>query len=67
MASVENMSTPEYPIDSKDIGSESDIERGNGIVEVSPGYVVDKAMEKKMLWKFDLHILPMLAIMYLFK
>lgn len=31
------------------------------------GYIVDKAMEKKMLRKFDLVILPTVALMYLFK
>lgn len=48
-------------------GSESDVERGTGLVQDVSGYVVDKQLEKKMLWKFDMHILPMLAIMYLFK
>lgn len=68
MASVEKMGEPGYPIDTKEaIGSDSDVERGNDIVVVSSDYVVDRALEKKMLWKFDVHILPMLAIMYLFK
>ena len=31
------------------------------------GYVIDKDMEKKMLRKFDISILPTLALMYLFK
>ena len=31
------------------------------------GYVIDKAMEKKMLRKFDVIILPTVALMYLFK
>ena len=31
------------------------------------GYVIDKAMEKKMLRKFDFIILPTVALMYLFK
>lgn len=31
------------------------------------GYVIDKAMEKKMLRKFDIIILPTVALMYLFK
>jgi hypothetical protein len=30
-------------------------------------YVVDVKLERRLLWKFDFHILPMLAIMYLFK
>lgn len=28
---------------------------------------VDKALEKKLLWKLDTRILPLLAVMYLFK
>lgn len=28
---------------------------------------IDPAMERRMLWKFDLHVLPLLAMMYLFK
>ena len=31
------------------------------------GYIIDKAMEKKMLQKFDCVILPTVALMYLFK
>jgi len=42
--------------------SESDVEQGTANV-----YVVEKQLERKLLWKFDIHILPMLAIMYLFK
>jgi hypothetical protein len=58
----------EYPLDSKAVpGSESDIERVPGDVEDGTTFVVDRKLEKKLLWKFDLHILPMLAIMYLFK
>lgn len=50
----------------KTMTSEKDVEeRAAG--EVEGVYVVDRAMEKKMLMKFDLHILPMLSIMYLFK
>ena len=30
-------------------------------------YVVDKDMERKMLWKIDTRILPLLSVMYLFK
>lgn len=69
MASVEKMNGTEYPIDTKEApGSDSDVERGTGITqEIGESYVVDKALEKRLLWKFDIHILPMLAIMYLFK
>jgi hypothetical protein len=44
------------------LGSESDVEQGTNDV-----YVVDKKLERRLLWKFDIHILPMLTIMYLFK
>lgn len=46
--------------------SDKDIETGSGDVNYST-FVVDKTIERKLLWKFDLHILPLLAIMYLFK
>jgi len=50
MASVEKMNSTEYPIDLKEaVGSESDIERGNGIVQVASTYVVDRKLEKKTL------------------
>jgi hypothetical protein len=55
-----------FGVDSKDPVSETDVEKGSGYVDYST-FVVDKAIERKLLWKFDLHILPMLAIMYLFK
>lgn len=52
-----------FAADSKEARSSySDAERGLGDV-----YVVDKKLERKLLLKFDIHILPMLAIMYLFK
>ncbi len=47
-------------------GAHVDKERGD-IENLSNDYVVDRALEKRLLWKFDIHILPMLAMMYLFK
>lgn len=38
-----------------------------GEVENLAATDIDKKMEQKMLWKFDLHVLPLLAMMYLFK
>lgn len=38
-----------------------------GVGDTFEGYVIDKAMEKKMLRKFDFVILPTVALMYLFK
>jgi len=29
-------------------------------------YSIDASAEKRLVWKFDLHILPLLAVMYLF-
>jgi hypothetical protein len=36
-------------------------------VDELQSYIVDKDLEKTLLRKFDLHILPLLAVMYLFK
>ena len=46
--------------------------KGNDAVSVENGdatdeYVIDKAIERKMLRKFDITILPTLATMYLMK
>lgn len=37
-------------------------------VKTGTGYIgeLDKKVERSLVWKFDLHILPVLAIMYLF-
>lgn len=60
--------TPTYEIDLKEARvSGSDAERGVGEIEVNSIFNVDRNLEKRLLWKFDIHILPMLAIMYLFK
>lgn len=68
MASTFEGKTMDYPVESKDTAvSDSDVEKGIGEVEVTSTYVVDKQLEKKLLRKFDIHILPLLAIMYLFK
>ena len=58
--------TQGFAYDSKSPISDKDIENGSGDVHYST-FVVDEVIERKLLWKFDLHILPMLAIMYLFK
>lgn len=41
---------------------------GNTVITSAEGetFVITKAAERKMVWKFDLRILPVLAIMYLF-
>ena len=38
-----------------------------GTGDAFEGYIIDRAMEKKMLRKFDFVILPTVALMYLFK
>jgi hypothetical protein len=58
--------TEDFAYDSKNQNSNADIENVSGDIEYST-FVVDKAIERELLWKFDLHILPMLALMYLFK
>ena len=42
---------------------ETDSEKTGGVED----YVVDRQLEKKLLRKLDLHVLPMVALMYLFK
>jgi hypothetical protein len=64
--------TVEIPIadsNSKTQSSLPDIcdDQEKGIVEgYSESYVVDKALERKLLFKIDMHVLPTLALMYLF-
>lgn len=42
--------------------------KGDTVVTQEDGesYVIDAAAERRLLWKFDLRILPLLAMMYLF-
>ena len=51
-----------FPVKGPSIDETSSVEAGGTIEE----YVIDRAMEKRMLRKFDLVILPTLALMYLF-
>lgn len=57
--------------------SEGDLERtksiatdskGDTVIQTEDGetFVIDKKAERKLLWKFDLRILPLLTMMYLF-
>jgi hypothetical protein len=52
-----------FTADSKAPPSSNQVEVGI----VRDSYVIDKKLERRLLWKFDLYILPMLAVMYLFK
>lgn len=43
-------------------------DRGDTIITSEHGetFIIDKAAERRLLWKFDLRILPLLTMMYLF-
>lgn len=68
------MSTADKPLPSPDDQKNLSPTKGH-VDEVSSlsagdsfeGYVIDKAMEKRILRKFDVIILPTVALMYLFK
>ena len=51
----------------KDTGPNLDETSSVGASDPFEGYIVDKAIEKRLLRKCDLTILPTLAIMYLMK
>ena len=53
-------------LDTKGTSPSVDENSSVGAGEAIEEYVVDKALEKRMLRKFDLYILPTLAFMYLF-
>ena len=42
--------------------------QGNTIIAREDGetYIIDQKAERRLVWKFDLRILPLLALMYLF-
>ena len=43
-------------------------DNGNTVITREDGemFTIDKKAERRLVWKFDLHILPLLALMYLF-
>jgi hypothetical protein len=47
--------------------TETTAEHGTGGVETYYIPTADRELEKRLLRKFDIHILPALAMMYLFK
>lgn len=66
-----------HPVDVESRPSESGKDRahsisadahGNQVVTLEHGetYVISSSAERALLWKFDLRILPLLAVMYLF-
>jgi hypothetical protein len=60
----EKMENPPYSEETKaGVVGWTDVERDSGDVEV----VHDKKLERRLLWKFDIYLLPALAVMYLFK
>lgn len=54
--------------DNKQFKVSEDSAQEKGILTTNDGTVVELnyALEKKLVWKFDLKILPVLAVMYLF-
>ena len=42
-------------------------EKSEGRSGSNAHYAVDPMVERRLLWKFDCHLLPTLAVMYLFK
>lgn len=42
--------------------------KGDTVIQTEDGetFVIDKKAERRLLWKFDLRILPLLTMMYLF-
>ena len=59
---------PSLEADEKDVKRMS----SDAVSETTPDpedsiYTVDKHLERKLMRKFDLHILPLVAMMYLFK
>jgi hypothetical protein len=53
--------------DEKGAVASETIEHATGDLENNYASGVDRELEKKLLRKFDIHILPALAVMYLFK
>jgi hypothetical protein len=43
-------------------------DNGNTLITREDGevFTIDQKSERRLVWKFDLHILPLLALMYLF-
>jgi hypothetical protein len=59
-----HITTPVIPMDSK-----YDVEGLKATTSSDAGHVldtIDPIAERKLVWKFDLRILPVLAVMYLF-
>jgi hypothetical protein len=71
---ADNMASDDKPSPGSDVEKNISPTKGHvdtassiGAEDAFEGYVIDKAMEKRMLRKFDLIILPTVALMYLFK
>lgn len=63
--SIEQLSKESDAISREKQSNSYDVEKEVGIVEEVQ--LTDRVLERKLLQKFDLHILPLLAVMYLFK
>jgi hypothetical protein len=53
------------PVLEDGVGAETPPPMGEGRT-VSASTAIDAAAERRLVWKFDLRILPVLAVMYLF-
>lgn len=57
----------ERPSVSADQPDDNEIDTAKGVLSELPASMsIDPVAERKLLWKFDLRILPTLAVMYLF-
>lgn len=59
---------PAYSLERERTNSISSDKQGNTIVTQENGevFTIDAKAERALVWKFDLRILPLLALMYLF-
>lgn len=57
----------EQHLEGASVGITTD-QNGNTVITHEDGevFIIDKKAERKLLWKFDLRILPLLTMMYLF-
>lgn len=58
---MDSVKTPEVS-SPKGVGSDETV----GAIQAALGDTIDSRAEQALVWKFDLRILPVLAIMYLF-
>lgn len=64
MASESN--SQKSDLNEKTFGDEKNVAVVNASAETGTAFTIDPAAERALVWKFDLRILPVLAVMYLF-